>query len=102
MRAFVRPIVYLCQNRLSQFGVAVTTTSTITLFSLYLTEFFGVRVGPYAGIIAFFLLPALFIIGLIIIPIGMSLRYISQRAKGGLPVTYPKVDFHDEKMREMF
>jgi nitrate/TMAO reductase-like tetraheme cytochrome c subunit len=101
-RRLVRPLVYLGDNRLSQLGVALTTTSAITLFSLYFAEFFGVREGPYIGIIAFFLLPALFGIGLLMIATGIFFRYRSQVRTGALPHPYPQVDFRQAHLRETF
>jgi nitrate/TMAO reductase-like tetraheme cytochrome c subunit len=99
-RRLVRPLVYLGQNRLSQLGVALTTTSAFTLITLYFAEFFGVREGPYIGIIAFFLLPSLFAIGLLMIALGILLRYWRQRRSGQLPDKYPQVDFRDVHLRE--
>jgi hypothetical protein len=100
MRRLIRPIFYLGQNHLSQFGVALTTTSAFTLLTMYFAEFFGTREGPYTGIIAFFGLPALFLLGLLMIPAGIYLRYRQQRASGELPSEYPRVDFHDAHLRE--
>src|SRR5208282_4179359 len=100
LRRLVRPAFYLSHNLLSQLGVAVTTTSALTLISLYTTEFFGIHVGPYAGIVAFFLLPGLFILGLLMIPIGIGIEYRKERASGTLPGEYPTVDFADPRLRE--
>lgn len=100
MRRLLRPAVYLGQNRPSQFGIALTTTSAITLLTLYFAEFFGVRVGPYIGIIAFFALPALFLLGLLMIPAGILLRYRKERASGRLPAEYPRIDFREAQLRE--
>src|SRR5580704_12939784 len=96
----IRPAFYLSHNWISQLGVAVTTTSALTLLSLYTTEFFGVQVGPYAGIVAFFLLPGLFILGLMIIPVGIAIEHRKERLAGTLPEEYPKVDFADPRLRE--
>ena len=84
----VRPVVYLGQNRLSQMGVALTTTSAFTLLSLYFAEFVGVKEGPYIGIIAFFLLPVLFALGLLTIAAGIFVRYRQQVRSGELPDKY--------------
>src|ERR1039458_9493123 len=100
LRRLVRPAFYLSHNLISQLGVAITTTSALTLLSLYTTEFFGVQVGPYAGIVAFFLLPVLFVVGLLLIPIGISIEYRKERLAGTLPQEYPKVDFADPRLRE--
>jgi hypothetical protein len=70
-RGFLRPVFYLGNNRISQVGVMLTTASTITLMTFYTTEFFGVRISPYTGIIAFLILPAIFVVGLLLIPLGI-------------------------------
>ncbi len=100
VRRFVRPAVYLGQNRLSQLGVALTTTSAFTLLCLYFAEFAGAHEGPYIGIIAFFALPALFLLGLLMIASGILLRYLGQRRSGNLPDTYPLIDFRQAHLRE--
>jgi nitrate/TMAO reductase-like tetraheme cytochrome c subunit len=95
----LRPAFYLGQNALSQFGVALTTTSAFTLLTLYFAEFFGVREGPYIGIIAFFALPLLLLLGLLMIAVGILLRYRSERISGKLPHDYPRIDFHEAHLR---
>jgi hypothetical protein len=100
LRRLIRPAFYLSHNILSQLGVAITTTSALTLISLYTTEFFGVHVGPYAGVVMFFLLPALFVVGLLMIPLGIAIEYRKERLAGTLPDEYPKVDFADPRLRE--
>lgn len=97
---FLRPVWYLSNNRISQIGVVLTTASVVTLLSLYTTEFFGVSVGPYIGIIAFLILPGVFIFGLLLIPAGIGLKYRRERFVGKLPLEYPKVDLRDPRLRE--
>ena len=100
LQRLIRPAFYLSHNWLSQLGVAITTTSALTLISLYTTEFFGVQVGPYAGIVAFFVLPVLFVVGLLMIALGIALEYRKERLAGTLPGEYPKIDFADARLRE--
>jgi hypothetical protein len=95
-----RPVFYLGQNRLSQLGVALTTTSAFTLLTLYFAEFFGVREGPYIGLIAFFALPALLLLGLLMIAAGILLRYRRERTAHHLPVDYPQIDFREAHLRQ--
>ncbi|MEE9235990.1 MAG: NapC/NirT family cytochrome c [Candidatus Acidoferrales bacterium] len=99
-RRLARPLFYLGNNRLSQAGVVVTTASGITLLTFYTTEFFGVRVGPYIGIITFLILPAVFILGLLLIPAGMWRRWRREKRAGRLPGEYPQINFGDPKLRE--
>ena len=98
VRMLARPIFYLGTNRLSQLGVVLTTTSAITILTFYTTEFFGVHVSPYAGILFFLVLPGFFVLGLLLIPLGIALRYRSERAVGLLPTEYPQIDFAEPKL----
>lgn len=99
-RGIVRPIFYLGNNRLSQVGVMITTASAVTLLTFYTTEFFGVHVSPYVGIITFLMLPAVFVLGLLLIPLGIYIRYRAEKLAGMLPTEYPKVDLADPHLRE--
>ncbi|HEX9764230.1 MAG TPA: NapC/NirT family cytochrome c [Candidatus Acidoferrales bacterium] len=102
MRRLLRPAFYLGNNRLSQIGVVITTTSALTLISFYTTEFFGVHVSPYWGIIGFLILPGVFVFGLLLIPLGIGWRYRRERRAGRLPPEYPRIDLGDRKLRETF
>jgi nitrate/TMAO reductase-like tetraheme cytochrome c subunit len=55
--------------------------------------------SPYVGIIIDLCLPGLFILGLILIPVGILLRRRRLRATGQLPAEYPKVDFGNPVFR---
>ncbi|MFQ5664016.1 MAG: cytochrome c3 family protein [Terriglobia bacterium] len=100
LRRAVRPVWYLGNNRVSQLGVALTTASAITLITFYTTEFFGVRVGPYIGIIAFLGLPAIFVLGLLLIPLGIWRRFHGEKLARRLPDEYPQIDLRDPRLRE--
>ena len=100
LRRAVRPLWYLGNNRLSQLGVVLTTSSAITLITFYTTEFFGVRLGPYTGIIAFLILPAIFVLGLLLIPLGIWRKFRQEKFSGQLPEEYPRIDLRDPKLRE--
>src|SRR5262249_6450373 len=47
-----------------------TTVSGLVFSTLFVLDLFGFHGGPYGGIIVFVLLPALFVLGLILIPVG--------------------------------
>jgi hypothetical protein len=99
-RVFLRPVFYLGNNRISQVGVMLTTASAITLLTFYTTEFFGIRVTPYVGIITFLILPAIFVFGLVLIPVGITRRFHREKLAGVLPSEYPQIDLGDPKLRE--
>jgi hypothetical protein len=70
------------------------------MIAYWLVELFGrFNDNPYLGIIFFLLLPALFIAGLVLIPIGMWLRRRKLQKAGLIPLEFPQVDFNDKIFR---
>jgi hypothetical protein len=97
---WLRPALFFGNNPISLAGGAITTASGVTIISYYLFEIFGRPVAnPYLGIIFFFLLPALFIVGLILIPIGVWLRRRKLQKAGEIPSEFPKIDLNDRVFR---
>jgi len=96
-----RPLVFLSNNPISLIGVGLTTASALILIGFWVIDVVGHggSANPYVGIIVDLCLPALFILGLILIPIGMLLRRRSLRAAGQLPTEYPKVDLANPVFR---
>lgn len=93
-----RPLAYLGRNPITLIGVVLTTTSAITMVLYWIFEIVlggGLSRYPYSGIIFLLALPAAFIFGLILIPIGGLLRRRRLRRRGELPSTYPQVNASD-------
>jgi len=82
-------------------GGAITTASGITMISYWVMEivFRQVSANPYLGIIFFLIVPALFILGLTLIPLGIFLRRRELQRVGKIPAAFPKVDFNDPVFR---
>ncbi len=98
---WLRPLLFLGNNPTSLIGGALTTASAMTLIGFWVVEIFG-RSGPaspYIGIIVDLCLPGLFVLGLILIPIGMLLRRRRLRAAGQLPSAYPEINLSDPVFR---
>ena len=97
---WVRPALFFGNNPISLAGGAITTASGVTMISYWLVELFGrPSENPYLGIIFFFLLPALFIFGLALIPLGVWLRRRKLQEEGAIPAEFPRVDFNDRIFR---
>jgi hypothetical protein len=96
----LRPLWYLGNNRVSQVGMMLTTGSAFTFLTFFTTSFFGVSLGPYVGILAFLVLPALFVLGLALIPLGVWYRRRREIRAGRLPPEYPPIDFRRPEVRE--
>jgi nitrate/TMAO reductase-like tetraheme cytochrome c subunit len=97
---WVRPALFFGNNPVSLAGGAITTASGVTMIAAWLVELIGRHAEhPYLGIIFFLILPALFIVGLLLIPIGMYLRRKKLRREGHIPAEFPKIDLNDRVFR---
>src|SRR5688572_16783614 len=61
------------RHPLALLGVAITTVMAILFVVLVLLDFFGFFRSPYVGLLVFVVVPAAFLIGLLLIPIGLRL-----------------------------
>ena len=97
----LRPLVFLAQNPISLIGIGLTTASALTLIGFWVIAVFGHggSANPYVGIIFDLCLPALFLLGLSLIPIGIWWRRRSLKATGKLPTEYPTVDLRNSGFR---
>jgi nitrate/TMAO reductase-like tetraheme cytochrome c subunit len=97
---WVRPALFFGNNPISLAGGAITSASGVTIIGYWLAEILGRReANPYLGIIFFLLLPAVFIAGLLLIPIGVFVRRKKLQKVGQIPAEFPKIDFNDRMFR---
>ncbi len=100
VRDWARLLYYFSQNTLSFLGVALTTSSAITLIAFWVYDF--VLPGPphpYIGLLLFLMLPGIFILGLLLIPVGIFLRRKKLQKAGDLPSVYPEIDLKAPMVR---
>lgn len=103
IRTWLRPAVYLGRNALTLTGAVLTTSSAVTLVTFWVFNVLMARsVDPYMGIILFLILPGVFVIGLVLIPVGEILQRRRLIKAGELPPVYPKVDFSEPMLRRAF
>jgi hypothetical protein len=97
---WVRPALFFGNNPISLAGGAITTASGVTMISYWALELFGLTsANPYLGIIFFLILPSLFILGLLLIPIGVWLRRRNLQRAGRIPEEFPHIDLNDRIFR---
>jgi nitrate/TMAO reductase-like tetraheme cytochrome c subunit len=102
-RDWARLLYYLSQNTLSLIGVVLTTSSAITLIGFWMYDFMlPGPPHPYVGILLFLILPGVFVLGLFLIPVGISLRRRQLRLAGELPTVYPAIDLKMPMVRNSF
>ncbi|RKZ99301.1 MAG: hypothetical protein DRQ47_11305, partial [Gammaproteobacteria bacterium] len=71
---YVRFVQAVSINALGRLGVVLTTSSFITFVFLEMARFSGVLKNAYVGLITYLLFPALFVFGLVLIPIAWQMR----------------------------
>jgi len=90
---WVRPILFLGQNPITLIGAVLTTSSAITIIGFWLFELVHRGpVPPYAGIVIFLVLPGIFVLGLLLMPLGGLWRRYRLHREGKLPHVYPSFD----------
>jgi hypothetical protein len=64
--------VRLIRSPLSIAGMVLTTISAAVFLVVFLADLFGLHTNPYLGVVFFLVLPALFVLGLLLIPLGVG------------------------------
>src|SRR5580704_1812761 len=97
----LRPLLFYGNNPVSLIGGALTSASALTLVGFWVVQFFGHggSANPYLGILFDLILPGLFVLGLILIPIGIFFRRRSLQAAGNIPTSFPKISLQDPIFR---
>jgi len=92
--------VRLIRSPISIAGMMLTTLSAVVFLIVLLADLFGLHTNPYLGIVFFILLPALFVLGLLLIPLGAMIE--RRRRLAGKPpssLEWPRVDLNDPSQR---
>lgn len=88
----------LSRNPLSMAGAALTTLSALA-FAIYITlEWLELLASPYAGLLGFLFIPAVFVLGLALIPLGMW-REGRRRRRGRAAWAWPAIDLGRSRTR---
>src|SRR5687768_17439692 len=94
------PRVPLVRIPLSLAGMVLTTISAVLFIVVLLADLFGLHSTPYGGLLFFLVLPALFVLGLVLIPLGAWLA--RRRVAAGRPpstVEWPRIDLNNRAHR---
>ncbi len=103
LRNWARLLYFLGQNPVSLAGAVLTTSSAATLIAFW---FYDILLPgpphPYIGILLFLILPGVFLLGLVLMPIGIWLRRRRLSAKGELRGDYPAISLRLPIVRHAF
>jgi hypothetical protein len=94
MRSF---LAALTRHPLSLTGAAITTASAVMIIVLFSIEMVGHHGSPYIGILSYMVFPAIFVLGLLMIPFGVR-RARKAEAAGG-ETGFPVIDLNRGRTR---
>ena len=86
------------RNPLSIAGAWITTLSVCAFLTYLVLDQFGLLASPYAGLFGFMVVPAFFVFGLVLIPIGIW-REARRRRAGHGPWQWPAFDLGQSRTR---
>ncbi|MGE3189828.1 MAG: cytochrome c3 family protein, partial [Vicinamibacterales bacterium] len=91
----------LLRNGITLAGAVLTTIAALLFLAFFALDLLGMHAdNPYIGIVAFIGLPSIFVLGLVLIPIGVW-RERRRRARGEGPsmAEWPQLDFNSPRLR---
>src|SRR6187431_2209997 len=88
------------RNPISLAGIAIATAGAIVFLVLLALELSGQIINPYAGLLVFVAVPAFFVLGLLLIPIG-AVRQRRRVAAGLATDEWPVIDLRMPRTRSV-
>jgi NapC/NirT cytochrome c family protein len=101
VREWLSPLVYLSNNIISLIGVVAVTIAGVSWLFLLPVTLRGGYLHPYVGILVYLLLPGLFILGLLLIPLGVFVNRRRLQKQGIYPHDFPPLDFQNREFRRL-
>ena len=99
-REWLSPLVHLSNNPISLIGVVMVTTAGVLWLFLLPSLVRGGEENPYHHIITLLILPALFFLGLLLIPLGLRFKR-KQEAASGVAKGALSLDFSSPDVRRL-
>ncbi len=94
--------IALTRNPVSLIGSAITTASAVVFVTLFAIDLVGEGETPYMGILAYLIVPLFFVVGLVLIPLGIlgARRRARKVAASGPPeLLFPVIDLNRNRTR---
>lgn len=90
------------RNWITLLGASLTTVSALAIGTFFVLGLLGLSDSPYVALLALMVLPAVFVLGLLLIPLG---TWLHKRGHGEEPDAetgpggYPRIDFNKPEVR---
>jgi NapC/NirT cytochrome c family, N-terminal region len=92
----------LARSPVAIVGAVITTVSAVVFITMLLAALAGWFENPYAGLVVFVLIPAFFILGLLLMPLGLWLHRRKVRLNPALGAEdWPVLDFRIARVRQI-
>jgi NapC/NirT cytochrome c family, N-terminal region len=91
----------LVRHPLAIAGALITTASAVVFIALTIAAFAGMFANPYAGLVIFIAIPAVFVSGLVMIPAGMWLQRKKLERHPDAPAGWQVFDFRERRVRHI-
>ncbi|MBI1955601.1 MAG: NapC/NirT family cytochrome c [Acidobacteria bacterium] len=96
----LRAVFYAGRDLLTLTGAVLATSTAFTMLAFWFFEMLRAGpVRPYTGIVFALILPAFFLIGLLLVLLRVWRRRRRLRTAGQLPEIYPQIDFGNPAIR---
>ena len=90
----------MVRNPISLIGAAITTAAAVVFLALLALEMAGQLRNPYVGLLLFVAVPAVFVLGLLLIPIG-AWRHRRRIRSGAVSEDWPVIDLRLPRTRSV-
>lgn len=92
----------ITRNTMSLIGTALIVGSLALIVTLFAVQSLGLRGGAYLGILTFLVLPMFLLIGLVLVPLGISREHKRQARGEGAEAgpRFPVLDLNNERTRK--
>lgn len=88
------------RNPIAIAGALLATIGALFFLIFFLLDLFGLHSNPYMGILFFLVLPGVFVLGLLLIPVGLWQDRRRRRA-GQTTLAWPRIDFNNPRHRNI-
>jgi hypothetical protein len=91
----------LSRDPVGLLGCALTTASALLILTLFGLELVGFHGNPYVGILAYLILPGVFLLGLVLIPLGVRRQRRRATRDGRDASAFPVIDLNLDRTRNV-